>query len=371
MKHLILTSTLALALSACATTDIARTANVIKKAKVATKVAGAAADVVKTDTPATAAIASTSPVSMTDTKPISTAPMSVTMKKLSGKTKILGMQPKIALVGYNVGGYTTATATGKASGDLLGYSQGSRTTITMNASGITTEILQRVADSAHDDLAAKLTKAGVQVVRAQEVKATLSSGKLKFGEPTYQTTLTTDLGKKTVIVAGPTGVGTQKHLGIGKSSMGGNGIIKPSKELGAVMLMPNLVLDFAALKARGGAMTTRSSASGNVRFAIDTASQMNFQASKGRFLDGWLNYGIKKPIVSDADFAVLSEDKGKSKSNTFERGLGAALGMATGAKKTKAMDVAVDPVRYEALAMSAAAGWNNAFVSELVKARAN
>ena len=367
MKHLIITSALALALSGCATTDIARTANVIKKAKVASKVVGGAADMVKTDTPEP--VASITPVAMTDAAPINTTPLSVVMKKLDGKTKILGMQPKIALVGYNVGGYTTATATGKASGDLLGYSQGSRTTITMNASGITPEILQRVSDSAHDDLVAKLTNAGFQVVTAQQVKATPSSTKLKFGEPTYQTTLTTDLGKKTIIVAGPSGVGTQKHVAIGKRALSGNAIIKPSKELGAVMLMPNLVLDFAALKAKGGAMTTRSSASGNVRFAIDTASQMNFQASKGRFLDGWLNYGIKKPVVSDASFAVLSENKGKSKSNTFERGLGAALGMATGAKKTKAVDVAVDPVRYEALAMSAAAGWNDAFVAELVKAK--
>lgn len=367
MKYLILTSAMALVLSGCATTDIARTANVIKKAKVASKVVGGAADMVKTNTPAS--VAAITPVTLTEAAPINTAPMSVTMKKLSGKTKILSMQPKIALVGYNVGGYTTATATGKASGDLLGYSQGSRTTITMNASGITPEILQRVADSAHDDLAAKLTKAGFQVVTAQQVKATPSSGNLKFGEPTYQTTLTTDLGKKTVIVAGPSGVGTQKHVAIGKGALSGNAIIKPSKELGAVMLMPNLVLDFAALKAKGGAMTTRSSASGNVRFAIDTASQMNFQASKGRFLDGWLNYGIKNPVISDANFAALSENKGKSKSNTFERGLGAALGMATGAKKTKAVDVAVDPVRYEALAMSAAAGWNDAFVTELVKAK--
>ena len=367
MKYLILTSAVALVLSSCATTDIARTANAIKTAKVASKVVGTAADVVKADSPApTLSIA---PVTMTDAAPINTAPMTVIMKKLDGKTKVLAMQPKIALVGYNVGGYTTATATGKASGDLLGYSQGSRTTITMNASGITPEILQRVSDSAHDDLVAKLTKAGFQVVSAQQVKATPSSGNLKFGEPTYQTTLTTDLGKKTIIVAGPSGVGTQKHVAIGKRALSGNAIIKPSKELGAVMLMPNLVLDFAALKAKGGAMTTRSSSSGNVRFAIDTASQMNFQASKGRFLDGWLNYGIKKPIVSDANFAVLSENKGKSKSNTFERGLGAALGMATGAKKTKAVDVAVDPVRYEALAMSAAAGWNDAFVAELVRAK--
>ena len=367
MKYLVLTSAMAIALSGCATTDIARTANVIKKAKTASKIVGGAADMVKRDTPAAAV--STYPIVMTDAAPINTAPMSVTIKKMSGKTKILGMQPKIALVGYNVGGYTTATATGKASGDLLGYSQGSRTTITMNASGITPEILQRVSDSAHDDLVAKLTQAGFQVVTAQQVKATPSSGNLKFGEQTYQTTLTTDLGKKTVIVAGPTGVGTQKHVAIGKGALSGNAIIKPSKELGAIMLMPNLVLDFAALKAKGGAMTTRSSASGNVRFAIDTASQMNFQASKGRFLDGWLNYGIKNPVISDANFAVLSENKGKSKSNTFERGLGAALGMATGAKKTKAVDVAVDPLRYEALAMSAAAGWNDAFVAELVKAK--
>lgn len=367
MRYLILTSTMALALSGCATTDIARTANAIKTAKVASNIVGGAADMVKTDTPAP--VSAITPVTLTDAAPINTAPMSVTMKKLSGKTKIIDMQPKIALVGYNVGGYTTATATGKASGDLLGYSQGSRTTITMNASGITPEILQRVADSAHDDLAAKLTKAGFQVVTAQQVKATPSSGNLKFGEPTYQTTLTTDLGKKTVIVAGPTGVGTQKHVAIGKGALSGNAIIKPSKELGAVMLMPNLVLDFAALKAKGGAMTTRSSASGNVRFAIDTASQMNFQASKGRFLDGWLNYGIKKPVISDANFAVLSENKNMSKTNKFEQGLGLALGMATKAKKTKAMDVAVDPVRYEALAMSAAAGWNDAFVAELVKVK--
>ena len=367
MYRVILLSTAMIALSACSTTDIARTANAVKTGKATSKLVGGAADMVKKDEPVT--LYTAPPAKMSDAAPINTAAMIVPMRKLDGKTKVLKMQPKIALVGYNVGAYTTAKATGKASGELLGYSQGSRTTITMTASGITPDIIQRVADSAHDDLASKLTKAGFQVVIAQQVKATASSANLKFGEQTYETTLKTDLGKKNIIVAGPSGVGTQRHLAIGKRALSGNGIIKPSKELGAVMLMPNLVLDFAALKAKGGAMTTKSSASGTVRFAIDTASQMNFQASKGRFLDGWLNYGIKKPVVSDADFAVLTE--GKAKSNKLEQGLGLALGMATGAKKKKEVAVAVDPVRYEALAMSAAAGWNDAFVAELVKARAN
>lgn len=309
------------------------------------------------------------PAKLENAAAITSGAMTVPMVKSDGKTKIMSYQPKIALVGYNVGAYTTAKATGKANGDLLGYSQGSRTTINFVSVGITPELVQRVATAAHDDLVAKLTTAGFDVVPASEVVATPSAAKLKFDAPTYETTLTTDLGKKSVLVAGPKGVGTQKHIGIGKASFGGNAIVKPSKELSAVMVMPNLVLDFAALKTSGGALTSKSKAWGTVRFAIDTQSAMNIQASKGRFVDGWLNYGIKKPVIAEGQFAELNEVD--TRSNKLEQGLGLALGMATGSKKTKEMGVAVDPVRYEALAMNAAAGWNDAFVAELVKARAN
>lgn len=364
MKHHILTvAAAAAALSGCATTDIAKSANFIKKARTAQQLVGGTMEAVNPgDGPVAASTAS-----LASAAPISDGPMAIPMRRMDGKEKILAHQPRLALVGYNVGGYTSAKATGKASGDLLGYSQGSRSTIEMTATGITPELLQRVADYAHDDLVAKLRAAGVDVVPAQDVRATPSADKLKFAPAPYETKLTTELGKKSVVVAGPSGVGPQQHLGIGKRAMGGNAIVRPSAELQAVMVMPNLVLDFAALKARGGALTSRSSASGQVRFAVDASSRFNIQSSKGRFLDGWLNYGIKKPVVADADFAVVGE--ASTKSNTLERGLGAALGMATAKKSTKSMIVSVDPDRYEALARSAAAGWNDAFVAQITAAR--
>ena len=354
MYKLLIGTALALSLSACASTPggMAETMFGVNNQKARTE----------------AVQENLAPAELTNAPVINSSAMSVPMIKSDGKTKIMSYQPKIALVGYNVGAFTTAKATGKASGDLLGYSQGSRTTINFVSAGITPELVQRVASAAHDDLVTKLMAAGFDVVPATDVAATPSAAKLKFDAPSYETTLTTDLGKKSVLVAGPKGVGTQKHIGIGKASLGGNAIVKPSKELNAIMVMPNLVLDFAALKTSGGALTSKSSASGSVRFAIDTQSAMNIQASKGRFVDGWLNYGIKKPVIAEGQFAQLNDID--TRDNGLERGLGRALGMATGSKKTKEVGVSIDPVRYEALAMNAASGWNDAFVAQMVKVKA-
>lgn len=366
LKKLIITTAILPLLAGCATTDIVKTAQMVKKARTAEKIVSGTKDMIAPKQQAQTASA-TKVANLRTATPINSIPMAVTMKKTNGKTKTLKMQPNIAIAGYNVGAFTDAKVTGKASGDLLGYSQGSRTTIKLVANGIDAAMLQRVADAAHNDLVAQLTAAGISVIPANKVAATPSAGKLGFSKTPYSGTVKVERGKKTILVAGPTATGVRSYMIPGKRTYRGTEIVKPSSELNAVMLMPNLVLDFAALKANNAKFTTRSKASSKVRFAIDPSSAMDLQVSKGRFLDGWLSYGMKGDAISDADFAVLG--KAQKKSNKLEQGLGLALGMATAAKKTSSSTVTIDPVRYEALALKAAKGWNAAFVTQLKAAR--
>lgn len=396
MRKLILTAAiaplLAAGLTGCATTDIAKSANMINKARKVQKTAATVEQVTGQDmgmvsdplnmqgrADAKAAAQMTADAQLlADAAPISAQPMAITtFRKMSGKTKALSMQPKVAVAGYNVAALTEGQVSGTASGDLLGYSQGSSTTIKLSTSGISPAMVQRISDAASEDLIAQLQAAGFQVVEPSAVALAPNAKVMKAGQALQEKKIYSSEGAKmTAIVAGPTGYGYRQGLsglpergfGAGMNSFAGNGPGKLSGDLGAIVVTPTLILDFAKLKASRARLTSRSSASANLGFSIDPQSSFVVNASKsGRYVDAFATYGVKKPVVADAPFAMMGEKD--TSSNMLEQGLGRALGMATRAKKTTNQAVIIDSDRYEALALSAARGWNAAFVAQLTAAR--
>lgn len=360
IRPLLLSSAI-LTLSSCAATDVYNAAATLKNAKTAVDIAQGVRQTVKPSEAPT--VSAEQKASLTNAAPIDVAPLSVDMRKTSGSTRIFKEHPKIAIAGYNVGAFISGKAKSSSGGSLLGSGQGASATVELNATGIDEVMIQRIATAAYQDLVAQMQAAGISIVAAPQVAAAQNSGGMKFEAGSYEKKFGSGASnQKRVKVAGPDDVGYRGYFGIGKKTFGSSASNKLSMELDAVILSPNLVLDFVALKSKRRMFGNKANASGNVQFSIDPSSIMNIHSSKGKG-GAWLVYGIKKPIVAAGDFAVVS--KGDSRTNALEQGLGAALGMGTRAKKTTTYTVAVDPARYEALALKAAKGWNTAFVAQV------
>lgn len=310
---------------------------------------------------------------LAEAEPIETAPMAVAMRKTSGKTSVLSLKPKLAIVGYNVAAFTEGKVQGTARGGLFGNSQGASSTLELVSTGIDAGLVQRVADAASEDLVAQLTLAGFDVVDPYGVSQAESNVVMKAGGAPEERKLTTYKGEKmNAIIAGPTTYGFRLvNSGVAKGGFGalsenaGNKPAKLTEELGAVLIQPTIVLDFANMKANR-TIGRKATSNAELSFSLDPMSTVQVHSSKGRGLN-WLTYGTKKGASSDAPFAMLGEKD--TSTNALEQGLGAALGMATRAKKKTTQAVIIDPVRYEALALSAAKGWNAAFVEQVVAAR--
>jgi hypothetical protein len=329
---------------------------------------------------AQAAVVADSQAALVNAAPISSAPMPVTeMRKTSGKTKTLTMRPKLAVAGYNVAAFTEGKVSGTAGTGILNRTNyGARSTMELTATGIDAAMLTRVADAASADLVAQLSAAGFDVVSPADVSRAEHFSTLKAGGAPSTKKMTTEGGKKSAIVAGPSGFGV-RTVGVGIPEQGfgamasnpySNAPAKLSNELDAVLVMPALLLDFADMKgSRNLSRFSPATTEADLSFSISPMTTITTTVSKnGRFTDSTAMFGVKKAVYSDAAFASWGAET--ENKNTLEQGLGAALGMKTMAKKVTTKGVNIDPERYEALAMSAAKGWNRAFVEQVSAARA-
>ncbi|MGB6231627.1 MAG: hypothetical protein WBF53_16040, partial [Litorimonas sp.] len=374
-------------LSGCGASGLSQAAQMIDQARKVQKTAktveqvtgqdmGLIADPLNMDGRAEA-MAAESAAELANAAPISSAPMAVTeMRKTSGKTKALSLRPKIAVAGYNVAAYTEGQVVGEAgtNGFLNRRNLGARSTMILQTTGIDDALLTRVADAASADLVAQLTAAGFDVVAPATVARAENFGAVKAGKAAQSKKLVSHDGEKMgAIVVGPSGFGYRtvssglQETGFAASmAHGGNAPGKLSHELDAVLVYPTVLLDFASLEgSRSLGSFARASAEADLGFALSRQSSMGVAASKdGRYVNSSATYGVKKPVTSDAVFASWGAKS--ERENTLERGLGSLMGTQTMAKKTTTQVVNVDPSRYEALALSAARGWNAAFVAQVV-----
>lgn len=374
-KHLITAAVmplLAISLAGCSASGITQVAQMADKARKVQKTAatvegvtGADMDVVtdplgmkKRAAAADAAAMAEGQAALANAEPISAAPMAIEMRKTSGSTKVLSSRPKMAIVGYNVAARVEGQANSTARGGFMSNNLGASVSTKLISSGIDGALVQRVADAAAEDLVAQLTAAGFDVIDPYGVSMAESNVVMKAGGGPVE--------GKGAIMAGPTTYGYRKvNSGLGMGNAG-NKPVKLVEELDAVLVQPTIILDFAKLKG-GRNFGNKASTSASLQFSLAPESSIAVHSGDRRGLR-WLAYGTKKGAQSDAVFAVMGEKE--TSTNALEQGLGSALGMATRNKKRTTQAVIIDPVRYEALALSAAKGWNAAFVAQAQAARA-
>ncbi|MEZ5956052.1 MAG: hypothetical protein R3C27_02400 [Hyphomonadaceae bacterium] len=293
----------------------------------------------------------------------------VDIRRTRGNANVLNAMPRIALVGYNVGAFTYARITASSGGSLFGGSMGARARMEFVLEGVDRARLERIATAAHDDLVTQLRAAGYEVSTAPEVFANgRGSGFLAAGgvfqgeEPGTQSELS---------VVGPEGVGAVSYQGVGRLAVGGGrGMGELSHELNAILLFPNLALDFVETSGSGNrSFGNHANVQGGARFAVDPMSKVEiFYSRSGRgFFDGWATLQVHAPSSVDDEFASVAQTS--SSNNNAMAAISGILGAPMQAGRRSAHSVTADPDKYEELALRAARGFNAAIVAQVRASR--
>jgi hypothetical protein len=248
--------------------------------------------------------------------PAAAEPMTIPMVGVH-KAYIAG-HANVVVPAYHVNFITSHQATASAS--IMAKSR-----LAMVLEGPTPEMMRTLTDEAYDDLVAQMTAAGLSVLSAEQaaaiaapmekipgnfeksdIKAGITIGKsLKRGWATF------GASKAPALVAlrhlnGPSGgmAGGFGRLELGKMN-------KTAGAADAIVVMPSLTIDFAAMSADTGSDflgRAKATAEGKVGFSILMASPATFQnpaKATGYGTPGGMY--PKKDIVSATQFATVEE----------------------------------------------------------------
>ncbi len=305
-----------------------------------------------------------SPEELASAPAITGSEIQVPLQKASGDLDILAKRPALAIAGYNVGAFMDASISGSTT-----RMQGAAVSLDMELAGVDDALLARVAAAGYADLVARLNAVGVQVVEAHELFAAPEAEEITRLSEAQTKTLMDGRGKKHLRLAGMPNVGVIKPfsqvMGFGGYNVGD----QASHALDAVVVYPNLILDFAWTAGGGQKMFSRkASVDGGVRFSVDQFSQIAALYSKGgRYADGMVTLNLKADHGVDTPFATAS--LAKTTDNTAAVAVSNALGVGMTSRKGSVYTVAADPARFEALALQAAKGFNSAFIQQVMAAR--
>lgn len=323
----------------------------------------ATADAISGDGDETAVDAAPQP-SLESADPVVSAPLAVSLEERRGSVGIFARRPKVAIAGYNIGAYQTASISGSTS-----RGQGAKVNMNLTLAGIDAAMLQRIADTAHADLVAQLQAAGIDVIYGPALFAMPEAQEIKRSDKPVEGDKMDGRASKDLLVAGPTDIGVVSSFGLIPVGFNGNVGDQASDALDAVIIYPNIALDFV-WTAGGGQSMLKNTASvdGGARFALDSLSNMFVVYSKdGRYVDDSLLLGITEDIGVDDVFATVNQ-AGKT-DNSTSVGISNALGFGMGSKKGSQYVVEADAARYEALALNAAMGMNAALLKQIGAAR--
>lgn len=288
----------------------------------------------------------------------------VVLKKDLGSEKPYKLFPdRVLVAGYNLGAYREAKAIGTNRG-LLGGGFSAKTQVNLIAQGIDEALLARIADAGYSDLVAQLTEAGFEVIPLESYRTAEGADKLKFGGEPYESTVTVAGGKKRALIAGPSATGVRGNYPMAKLEIGAFGAPALSAGLKSMIVMPNVMLDFAQLKG-GARLGKKASAEAGLQFAVDpTHTKARVQGStRTAFSEGDIIYVMDGDATADGDFGAIGG--AKTDGNYLERGIGAALGFSVIPKSKKEATVQIDPAAFEKLARSAVRGYNAALVAQM------
>ncbi len=291
----------------------------------------------------------------------------VSLRRDGGSRNALTEQPRIALFGYNLAAFTSSRVTASSGGSLFGGGMGARARMDFNLVGIDRALLERVATAAHDNLVAQLQAAGYEVVPAQQIFANGEGSRFLAEGGAYEAEAPGT--ENDFVVVGPAGVGAVAHHGIARTSFAGNAPAPISAQHSAILLYPNLALDFVQTGGSGRrALGNRANVSGEARFGVNPISVVQAQFSRtGRFIDGWTTLNMRDGVSVDDEFATVGQTS--ESNNNAAVIVSAILGAGMQSARRSGYDVVADPAAYEALAMRAARGFNAAIVAQVREAR--
>lgn len=297
---------------------------------------------------------------------ITAPPLAVELRRDGGSRTALTSMPRIALVGYNFGAFVHSRVTASSGGSLIGPSMGARARMDFNLVGVDRPLLERIATAAHADLVAQMQAAGIEVVPATEVFADgqharfLAEGGAYEAEPPGT--------ENDVLVVGPEGVGAVTLNGMARTSIAGNAPAAIAASTNAILLYPNLAIDFVQTGGSGRrALGHRANVEGDPNIGVNPISVVQVHYSRGRFLDGWTTLNMREGVWANEEFATVSQTS--ESNNNAAVVVSAILGAGMQSARRSGYDVVADPVAYEALALRAARGFNAAIVQQVLAAR--
>ncbi len=300
-------------------------------------------------------------VSLADAAPIAESPLAVNLITTQGGSDAFALRPKIALAGYNVGAYLTDKVTSRTfAGD------GAKVSMALQLEGVDTAMLERIANAGHADLVAQLQAIGVDVIDAPTLFQSPTSDDISHSKEAVEG----GQSPKTLLLVGPKNVGAVlTPYSIIRKGFNGNVGVKSSSKLDAIVLYPNVALDFAWTSGSGSSMFNKKvSVEGGMRFALDqTTKCVAIYSNDGRFVDKSVQLGLKEDIGVDDPYGTL--EKASERDNSGAVGLSHALGLGLGSNSGESYFVVADKQRYELLAMNAVKGFNKALVAQIKSAK--
>ena len=302
----------------------------------------------------------TSPQELAAATPIESNPMPVTLDASYGSNAVFAMRPKIAIAGYNIGAFQTAKVTSSTTRE-----QGASVSMSLQLAGVDEALLTAIAEAAYSDLKSQLTAAGIDVIDAATLLAAPEAKEIKrSSKPVDGKPLRGGIPDK-ILVVGPKESGVVSSFGLIPKGFNGNVGDQASAALDAIVIYPNLALNFAWTSGGGKSMLKRSvSVDGGTRFSISSISNIHSVYSKdGRFVDASVKLDASEDIGVDDVFASMQLED--SSNNSGAVGITNALGFGMGSRKGSTYTVTADPERYKALALNAAKGFNKALVEQI------
>ncbi len=305
--------------------------------------------------------------------PADLPPIPVTFKVMNDT--ILGAKPRVAIPSYSIAFFRTGEVRASAGG--FGSANVQRSSkIETYLSGIDDAALTALADEAYQDLVSRLAAAGIEMVPADQLMATPEFQKLKrLDKVTGAKGKIDGRAEKGWTIHGGGPVGASSGMSFNPTPMAGfamiganNALFKVGKAVDAVMIAPQLGIDYSDMESSGSKIWGGSaSVSTETRFAINMRSKVTTAYGIGPAGNiGDLH--LEEAIGTAEPFAVLQHTKDGSDSAALSTAF-ALMGLSNMYAQRNTYAVQVAPERYKALVRAAYAGFNQAIVDEIKKAR--
>lgn len=301
--------------------------------------------------------------------PPSAAPFAPSLVVTGGKH--LSGRPKIAVPTYALAFVQGAQASASAAGAGSSITP-RRTKIATRLVGLSDAIAVQLAQEAHQDLVRRLREGGFEVVDAAAVWAAPHAAELGRHDGPYGA-MAPDKSRGWVSyapAAAPLIRGYAFEQGMAAMSMSRSLLTlgHVSKETDAVLLLPRLMIDYAAIESTGRRMYVGSAQVGvELKFSLSPHSRTDFIMGNAR--GGAMGGAITtRGHASEEPFGILAQASDRSDSVALHNAL-AGAGFGSLYRQSLVYDAEVSPKRYAALTRAAFQGYNAALVAEIKRAR--